>query len=85
MSCIGQSKVANLNKDDYGGKIIGEIIGNNKSVSLGFNIVAGDDVWTRSFSDNDFVYDKSSKNRVTIRKYGGLRNGDAGYDGVQEV
>ncbi|KAL1656463.1 hypothetical protein SLS61_000926 [Didymella pomorum] len=87
----GQSKVADLNKDDYGGKVIGNIIkddiGADKPcpVSLGFNVVFGDDVWTRSFTDNEFVYDSSSNQKVTIRKYGGLRDGDASYEGVQNI
>lgn len=79
---IGQSKTCDLNKDTDGG---GNPIGQNRNgqkFQLGCDVVLGDDDWIDG--GQLFQYDQDSNMEVTIRKYGGVCNGDVSYDGYKE-
>ncbi|KAJ8608712.1 hypothetical protein MRB53_039514 [Persea americana] len=77
----GETKTVDFNGDTADGRKIGDYIGgSNTVVALGFDVVYGDDDWVNP-AVQKFQYDKDSKNCVTVRKYGGLRDGDAAFDG----
>jgi hypothetical protein len=60
-------------------------MGANGIVSLGIGVYWGNDDWVDPLRVQQFKYVPGCKRKVTIRKYGGLRNGGAAYDGVQDV
>jgi hypothetical protein len=77
---LGQSNTCDLKQDTDGGGIA---IGTNKAgqkFQLGCDVVAGDDDW---ISPQLFEYDPDSNIEVTIRKYGGLRDGHASFSETQ--
>lgn len=78
--CSGESKTVDLNNDlDADGNTLGPTRQGQYFI-LGCNVVAGDDDWV---ANQWFKYDSNSTTTVTIRKYGGLRNGDVSYDGAR--
>jgi hypothetical protein len=81
----GKSETVDFNNDtiEDDKTVIGDHIGGSGTqVSLGLKVVAGDDDWISGLNNHRFIYDKDSTTCVKISKYGGLRDGDATFDGA---
>ncbi|KAF7193041.1 Lectin [Pseudocercospora fuligena] len=80
----GVSKTVDFNTDTTKDNqtTIGQLIGDGTVVSLGLYVVWGDHDWVNPWTGYQFVYQSSSRQRLTFHKFGGLNNGDAAYDGA---
>ncbi|KAF3025843.1 hypothetical protein E8E14_014737 [Neopestalotiopsis sp. 37M] len=58
-------------------------ISNGRRVMPGFDVVNGNDDWLND--SYNMVFKSDSDQMITVRKYGGQRDGDAAFDGSQKL